>query len=215
MRAWEPCLGGGLRGGDGVRKRWAGLLALLLLFAGFSGLFSASADSGGTAVLHLLDLPAREQWRNDSGYCGETSIQTDALYYGTYISQSLARRLAGGELLVGKNDQKVLEALRLDFEEWDSGRPAPQYMAYLVWVKKHLAAGHPVILGVYINRNSSRNYDHVVPVVGCRSVDTDSYHVTDELTFHDDFTKEPFTRFFGSFWSTGDFSGKTEGYYIP
>jgi hypothetical protein len=34
-----------------------------------------------------LDIPVRLQWENDHGYCGETSIQSCALYYGNYISQ--------------------------------------------------------------------------------------------------------------------------------
>lgn len=44
---------------------------------------------------HLLSIPPRFQWENGHGFCGETSIQSISLYYGNYISQNQARKLAG------------------------------------------------------------------------------------------------------------------------
>lgn len=59
----------------------------------------------------LLPIPPRLQWDNDGGYCGQTSIQCCSLYYGNYISQSMARAAAGSEVLVGQNAEAALEKL--------------------------------------------------------------------------------------------------------
>ncbi len=91
----------------------------------------------------LLNLQPREQWENSHGYCGETSIQTDALYYGTYISQDLARKIAGSELLISENDDQLFDALK--FDEWNFNTTSPQYKSYLVWTKRHLKKGHPFV----------------------------------------------------------------------
>lgn len=166
---------------------------------------------------HLLNLPAREQWENDHGYCGETSIQTDALYFGTYISQDLARKIAGGELIVSENDDELLNALKLDFDEWNYDEPVPQYKSYLVWTKKHIEEGHPVIITVYVKGMDDPDFDHIVPVVGYRSQDSDKYHANDWLIFNDNFEKQPFTRTFDSIWDVRSMKrndGKYE-YCIP
>lgn len=43
-----------------------------------------------------LDMPSRLQWEEYNGYCGETSVQMAALYYGAWISQYAARAAGGG-----------------------------------------------------------------------------------------------------------------------
>ncbi|QHI72348.1 C39 family peptidase [Aminipila terrae] len=149
---------------------------------------------------HVLNLPAREQWANNHGYCGETSIQTDALYYGTYISQEMARKIAGSELLVSENDDELLNALKLDFDEWNYDQKTPQYKSYLAWTKKHLQQGHPVIITVYVKDMEDPDFDHIVPVTGYISKDADTFHDSDKLIFNDNFKKEPFTRTFQSMW---------------
>lgn len=149
---------------------------------------------------HLLNLPPREQWANNHGYCGETSIQTDALYYGTYISQELARKIAGSELIVSENDDELLNALKLNFEEWNYDTVTPQYKSYLVWIKKHLEEGHPVIITVYVKGMDDPDYDHIVPVNGYISSDSNKFHEKDKLIFNDNFEKKPFTRTFKSIW---------------
>jgi hypothetical protein len=50
-----------------------------------------SAVDANTTV---LDIPPRFQWENGHGFCGETSIQSISLYYGSYISQNQVRKLA-------------------------------------------------------------------------------------------------------------------------
>jgi hypothetical protein len=175
-------------------------------------LASAASDDGS----HSLNLPARKQWENGHGYCGETSVQTDALYYGTYVSQSLARQIAGGEVLLGDNDQKLLKGLKFNYEEWNSDRPAPQYKDYLVWVKKKLSQGFPVILAVYVKGSTDPDYDHIIPAVGFQSQDTVSFHDQDKLMFHDNFSKDLYTRTFGSLWSDRTIGGSAkDDYYVP
>lgn len=148
----------------------------------------------------ILDLPPRLQWENDNGYCGEASIQTAALYFGTYISQDLARKIAGAELIVSENDDELLDALKLSYDEWDWEKPTPQYDAYLIWAKKHLSEDHPVIITVYVNGMEDPDYDHIVPAVGYQSPDTDLYHGDDKLIYNDLFEQKPFVQSFHSMW---------------
>ena len=61
-------------------------LALLLV---------AAALGGAAAAEVRLDIPARLQWANTGGYCGETSVQMSALYYGAYVSQFVVRAAGG------------------------------------------------------------------------------------------------------------------------
>ena len=132
-------------------------LALLLLAAALGG-------AAGSEV--RLDIPARLQWANTGGYCGETSIQMSALYYGAYVSQYVVRAAGGagqgsqillpaspGQTVVGigRSLSKAAAKLKLGAEvfvpEDDS---APQAEEFLGWAKEEIKAGHPVIFGQYI-----------------------------------------------------------------
>lgn len=190
-------------------------LAAILLLAAACGIFAAI--NANTAELTSLNLPARAQWANNHGYCGETSVQTDALYYGTYVSQDIARKIAGGEVIISENDDELLTALKMKFDEWDYNTAVPQYKAYLVWTKKHLSEGHPVIITVYVKGMDDPDFDHIIPVVGYRSGDVDAFHGSDELVFNDNFKSKPFTRTFDSLWDERSMKrndGKYE-YCIP
>ena len=168
-----------------------------------------------------LDIPPRRQWDNKHGYCGECTIQQIALYYGTYISQYRARAIIDPtqeqDVWVPENSGPILEALRLRYEEWDSGRPTPQYQAYLVWAKAHLAQGHAVIIDVFVQGGSEPTYDHIIPAIGFGSVDTTAYHASDTLVFNDNYETEPYVRTFGSLYDTRAMNGngRTYEYCIP
>lgn len=163
-----------------------------------------------------LDIPPRAQWENGSGYCGECSVQQFALYYGTYISQYRVREIIDPtqqrEILVPANSGPVFDALRLTCEAWNSAQAAPQYQNYLVWVKAHLQQTHPVIVDVYVQGLNDPDYDHIIPATGFISVDTNSYHSTDSLVFHDNYATTPFTRTFGTLYDTRAMSGNGATY---
>jgi len=189
-----------------------GVAVLLLLAFSILGVRSIN-----TAQIHVLDLPPREQWENGHGYCGETSVQTDALYYGTYVSQYQARRIAGGEVLIGVNDGRLLRALKLKYEEWDYKNNQPQYRSYLVWVKKNIERGYPVIITVYVRGMDDPDYDHIIPVTGYRSSDIIAFHDDDQLIFNSNFEKKHFIRSFESLYDTRAMkkNGRKYEYCIP
>ena len=105
-----------------------------------------------------------------SGYCGEASLQSAALYYGNYISQERAR-LAGGaadtQLLIGVNFETA-QVFGLNIATWDYNAAAtPQSAAFLNWTRTQIAASRPVLIGVYLSETGGDpDYDHIVPVTG-------------------------------------------------
>ena len=136
-----------------------------------------------------LDIPPRLQWDNNNGYCGECSIQQIALYYGAYISQYRAREIIDPtqhqDVWVPENSGPVFDALRLNYVVWNSGQAAPQYQSYLVWVKSQLQRKRPVIMDLFAQNDShvvdTNNYDHIVPVTGFTSPDTNGYQAGTRL----------------------------------
>lgn len=164
-------------------------------------LLLASIQTFPRAQEVLLDVGVRSQWEENFGYCGEVSFVTAGLYYGQYVSQYDARKLASpgmsesdveSQLLLGVNDESAAERMRLAHEEWE---PADDQdpRDFLAWVKRHLLAGHPVAIALYMNmsafhenRQGDADYDHIVPVLGFLSNFSDgAYHDSDILLFSD------------------------------
>jgi hypothetical protein len=145
-------------------------------------------DAGGPSP-RQLDIPPRVQWDNADGYCGETSIQSIALYYGTWVSQQLARTLAGGtEVLIGTNSPQVLTALSFTFTQWDNSVAQPQFQGFMVWLKSNLALGYPAYFGAYLtDGNNDPDYDHIMPATGIAYANLSAYDPADVLTWNDDF----------------------------
>ncbi len=153
---------------------------------------------------HRNPIPPRLQWEANGGYCGEVSFISAGLYYGQYLSQFDARAAAigrtpqnEGELLLGSNDRRAARELRLRAENWD-GRKQRSEREFLAWVKRHVLAGHPVIIGVFNNENTlygrtdpeagDPQYDHIVPVSAIRSrhpLSEGRYFPTDKIVFSD------------------------------
>ncbi len=178
-----------------------------------------SSLSAAASVLH--DIPPRTQWDDNNGYCGECSIQSIALFFGTYISQYRAREIIDPtqqqDVWVPENSGPIFDALRLNYQVWNSGLPTPQYQAYLIWAKAHLQQGHPVIIDVFVNGESSPDYDHIMPATGFTSTSTNTYIASDTLVFNDNYDSTPYTRTFGSLWDTRSMNGNgaTYEYCIP
>lgn len=164
-------------------------------------------------VNRLLDIPPRLQWDNSNGYCGEESIQMIGLYYGNYISQQICRNVAGGELLVGDNDETALNALSFNYQTWDYNQAQPQYQNYLVWVKQQLNNFHPVIITVFYFDGSDPDYDHIVPAIGFNAANINTtFNGSDELIFNDCYETTAFTQKFDSLWDTRDMIGNAINY---
>lgn len=155
----------------------------------------------------LLAIPPRQQWDENGGYCGETSIQSFALYFGTYASQFRIREFINpdqqSQLLVGVNEQIALRALQLKYDQWNFNRPIPQSKNYLAWVKQSMQRGAPVIGTLYIRGMTDPDYDHIVPMVGFRSSsDSNRYQPRDVLLFNDNFANSTLSRTFGTLAAT-------------
>ena len=134
----------------------------------------------------VLDLPARRMWgwsppggrapATASGYCGSMSLQTAAIYYGSWLSQDAIRGTSGGHngkhsLLIGgrgrKAETSACAALKLNCSAWDfDAAPNPQSARFLQWASAAIDAGQPVIMGLYWAEESDPDYDHIVPMVG-------------------------------------------------
>lgn len=150
------------------------------------------------------DIPARLQWFENGGYCGEMSLISAGLYYGQYISQYDVRAISSkdgsqthDELLIGVNDIKAVEKLHLTYEEWntDGEENTDQF---LIWLKQKVVAGNPVAFGVYANQYlfygntdplaGDSDYDHIVTAMymsSNRPLTDPSYYESDSLGFND------------------------------
>jgi len=177
--------------------------------------------AGTTWASVQLNIPPRLQWDDNSGYCGEVSIQSIALFYGTYISQHRVRAIIDPtqqqDTLVPYNSGPIFDALRLNYTEWNSKSATPQYQAFLVWTKNQLAQNHPVIFDVFIKGLKDPDYDHIITATGFSSPDTTTYHDTDTLVFNDNYAATHFTRTFGSMPDIRSMKGNgaTYTYCIP
>lgn len=124
-----------------------------------------SPAAAGSATAISLGIPLRKQWEHGHGYCGETAIQAVALTYGAWISQRVVRQVAGGELLLGDNDEQALTTLRLMHITWTSSASA-QADAFIKWMQQQIVARRPVIYAVYLAGSDDPDYDHIVPAIG-------------------------------------------------
>lgn len=152
----------------------------------------------------LLAIPPRLQWDDNNGYCGETSIQTLALYYGAWISQKTIRDIGGGEILLGDNMEPVLTTLGFDYESWDNNKESPQFENFMAWLKGHLLKGNPGIFAVYLSDAGEDDsaYDHIEPVIGVVGQGNSSFNLNDRLFFYNNFDYKYMNRSFAHLSST-------------
>jgi hypothetical protein len=168
-------------------------------------------------VSTMLPIAPRIQWPNNNGYCGENSIQACGLYYGNYISEGLCRTIAGGELLIYVNDTIALDAFSFTYKEWNPNVATPQYSSYLDWVKQYLYKKQPVIITVYVSGMTDPDYDHIIPAIGFKAANVNTYATTDSLTYNSNFDPLPFTRVFSTLYATRANANNSAPfpYYIP
>ena len=147
-----------------------------------------------------------QQWNIDGGFCGAFSMQHAALTAGAWISQDLVRkanREQPGEHHMHGNRKEGFEVmpsnvavtaqnLRLDFAMWDSTLPSPQAPAFKLWLKSHLAHGHPIVWFPMCKGDGNGCYpgscpdggrvDHVEPMWGIYS----NHDLSDPTVYDDD-----------------------------
>lgn len=112
------------------------------------------------------------------GYCGETSIQTFALYHGTWLSLAAIRRAVGGELLLHRPDQKskpkeeTFHRALLHYSILYEVCLEKTTTAFLNWIKQQVmrcdgpnGRRRLVTLGVMYPGGRDPEYDHIVTVV--------------------------------------------------
>jgi hypothetical protein len=91
------------------------------------------------------------------------------MFFGNWISSERVRYAGGNaEVLVDVNAHLAATALKFTIARWDyQGASNPQYSAYGTWVKGHIAAGHPVVIGLYqsvLDGDPGGGVDVVVPL---------------------------------------------------
>ncbi len=155
---------------------------------------SGAASFGAVA---RNDIPPRLQWMYNHGYCGETSLISAGLYYGQYLSQYDARRIANpgipqndkaSQLLLSANAERAARRMHLLTHAYDGANRSSR--EFLAWVGRNVARGYPVAIGVYMNeyyfyhkrRAGDRTYDHIVPIVAVGN---------DTITFSDNGLNAP------------------------
>lgn len=150
------------------------------------------------------NIPPRQEWNNNSGYCGEVCLISAGLYYGQYISQYDVRALiSDGEpqnkcqVLLGLNDKQAIDQLHLNAIYWDteSETDTDQFIA---WVKQNVVKGYPVAIGLYTNEYlfyndtdptaGDKSYDHIVSVygVGSNSALSNPNYFSDDILYYSD-----------------------------
>lgn len=116
------------------------------------------------------------------------------LYYGEYLSQYDVRALVSGgnesnqnsQLLLGVNDTQAAAKMHLNAAAYNTSSERSTN-DFLSWVKGSVLAGHPVLIGVFMNGGSDPDYDHIVPVTGITSNYplTSKYYASDQIIFND------------------------------
>jgi len=131
-----------------------------------------------------LPIRNRLQWLENNGYCGETSLQECALYFGIYASQAYIRSIYDP---TQQNDLVELEewavvlaklGLKPDYFPTDKIAP-PQYKTFEVWAKRQLALKRPVISTCYIGGPGEDPVDHIITLSGFAAPTTTTYSDAD------------------------------------
>lgn len=144
--------------------------------------------------------PARLQYEDNNGYCGEVTLQTLMIPFGVWLPQRWTRQVGGGELLPGLNYAATMDALRIRYNTFTG---SGGYRSFAAWAKKQLMQSRAGVVAVtFLRGERDRDYDHNVPIV---SIDTSSspttyvYNARDVFTVYNDFSTSPIKRTASSF----------------
>ena len=144
------------------------------------------------AASATLPIRNRIQWLENNGYCGETSLQECALYFGIYASQFCIRDLIDptqqNDLVELEEWARVLDALGLKAVVFPTDRvAAPQYKVFEVWAKQQLARRHPVIATCYFFNGTppaDDPVDHIVTLTSFTAANLTAYSPDDAFVFN-------------------------------
>lgn len=179
-----------------------------------------------------------QQFNDHGGYCGSWSIGRAMLAKGAWISQQQVRDHTSpapgappshDNEILSSNIDEALANLKIKAEGFDyRTMPLPQQEAYFKWLKKQLAAGHPVVWMIMWSSSIYPAYDmkvpegvhgHIEPVVGIQS----NHPLTDDVVYADDIVVhyddnsystiyKPISELSGN-WSEGSRSHCSGGWY--
>lgn len=131
----------------------------------------------------MLGVPGRKQFDQGGGYCGEVTIQMLMMKHGAWIPQSVARAAGGGELLLGVNYDKALNALGISYAPF-KGSGAQAFFAF---AKEQLLKDRGVVLVAYLRGSNDADYDHIMPVVGVKYARPTGYDGNDVFYVNNDY----------------------------
>jgi len=176
----------------------------------------------GAATARATDyrtIPAdgmRYQWNNANGYCGECSLQMAGIDMGFWVSQDQARKLAGGEALLGEgeNYDTLLDKLHLVYADYaNSGSGSANRESFLQWMRDGQVADDPVIFCVDYEGGGDPDYDHII-IAHAVSGHATGYYGDDILRYseHEDGRESSLT--FNQ-WRDGWSAPGGQDYYLP
>uniref|UniRef100_A0A0G4I617 Uncharacterized protein n=1 Tax=Chromera velia CCMP2878 TaxID=1169474 RepID=A0A0G4I617_9ALVE len=166
---------------------------------------SAPAHADLTAdAPYVMSIQERIQWDEAFGYCGETALQTAALYWGTYVSAwtvrdmysvylywmsetegVLSQRSWHSQYLIRTRNDPVASALRLQHFPFMTQRYIrPQYQSFMQWMKAWILAGGLVIFALFVKGYEDDEYDHIALAFGVQEGDGEA----DERGFNENDT---------------------------
>jgi hypothetical protein len=199
-----------------------GLVAISLIILLFFARTDKSVQGGPrfsriesqTETSKILNVPPRRMWGWGGwsnamiGYCGESSFQICATYYGNYFSQEQVLKAGGGTFLLQTNDDVVCAKLHMTATEYFPPNNTSIY-DMLKWVKQSIDQKYPIILGAFCNEpTGDPSFDHQVVIVG---YDTGSQTYPETIYLNDTYNI--------SHWpldcSLGPYECKSEGATCP
>jgi len=175
----------------------------------------------GAATARATDyrtIPAdgmRYQWNNANGYCGECSLQMAGIDMGFWVSQDQARKLAGGEALLGagENYDTLLDKLHLVYTDYaNSGTGSANRESFLQWMRDGQVADDPVIFCVDYE-GGDPDYDHII-IAHAVSGHATGYYGEDVLRYSDHENGHELSLTFNQ-WRDGWSAPGSQDYYLP
>ena len=184
-----------------------------------SMIFTTYTYSTGNTLEYrvVAETGARFQWENDGGYCGSVSVQIAGLKMGFWMSQDQGRKIAGGEVLLGSNMDSLLNALKLNYTNYNG--PNKSGVAdrenYLQWIQDAMQAENLVIVSVKTNDllwRGDLSYDHIMAI---NAVDGHSkgYYGSDIIKYSDGLDGLESTTTFNN-WRDG-WNDSSQYYFLP
>jgi hypothetical protein len=106
--------------------------------------------------------------RPPEGWCGEVAIQESLLYHGIYYPQEKINEAGKPDHpdLYSYEIPEALKTLGMEYRQWPEG--STNLGDFLAWIRKQIAAGVPVLVGVkiYPTEHDEWSLDHFVLAVG-------------------------------------------------